>query len=107
MKIASILFFSTLTFMPVFTAEECQCLCSLFFTRGGEKKLCSEISTTKTKCVNWYHDVPGVSNRQKCLTLGESINECKGNYFENSRKADWTPIEGGRYHSCRFNRAKD
>ncbi|MFM8312827.1 MAG: hypothetical protein ACKOA8_00920 [Deltaproteobacteria bacterium] len=83
-------------------AAGCKCLCSLFYTRGGEKKLCSDVYTTRTKCENWYHDIFNISNAQDCRKLGESINECKGNFKENTRNADWTLIEGGRFHSCRL-----
>lgn len=107
MRLSTAFILLIISFKGMFAATDCQCLCSLFFTRGGEKKLCSEFSTTKTKCENWYHDVVGVSDRKKCLSLGESINECKGNFNENSRKADWTPIAGGRYHSCRFQQGKN
>lgn len=99
------LFFTLIYFSPTlgFSATACRCLCSLFYTRGGEKKLCAEIYTTKIKCENWYHDIPSINNKQTCRELGESLNECKGNFKESDRKGDWSPIEEGRYHSCRFN----
>jgi hypothetical protein len=98
-----ILFFA-IFFSPILglSATPCRCLCSLFYTRGGEKKLCADIYTTKIKCENWYHDIPTVTNKKACWALGESLNECKGNFKENDRRSNWSPIEGGRYHSCRF-----
>lgn len=80
----------------------CQCLCSIFFTRGGETKLCPEESTNKTQCANWYFEITQATSKKDCFTQGEDPKDCKGYFKEKSLKGSWTLSEGGRLHSCKF-----
>lgn len=83
-------------------ASGCKCLCSIFYTAGGETKFCSKGNLKKPNCDNWYYDIPAVKNSKQCFKLGENTNDCKGFFKEQKTKDQWTPGEGGRYHSCKI-----
>lgn len=83
-------------------ASGCQCLCSIFFTRGGETKLCPEEAFIKNQCTNWYLEIPKASSKKDCFTQGEDPQDCKGYFKEKTLKGSWTLADGGRLHSCKF-----
>jgi hypothetical protein len=97
-SIFAICFISQLTW----GASGCKCLCSIFYTAGGETKFCPESNLKKPNCDNWYFDIPTVTSKKQCFALGENTNDCKGYFKEQKTKDQWTLGEGGRFHSCKI-----
>ncbi len=93
---------SFFSFQSIAANSGCQCLCSLFYTRGGEIKLCHEDFTTKTQCKNWYFQITKTTTKKDCYLLGENLNECKGYAKEKTFQDKWSLTEGGRLHSCKL-----
>jgi len=97
-----------LAFLSCFTSHltwgysGCKCLCSIFYTSGGETKFCAEGNLKKPNCDNWYYEVPSITNSKQCFKLGENINDCKGYFKEQKTKDLWSLGVGGRFHSCKF-----
>ncbi|MCX6101860.1 MAG: hypothetical protein NT000_01175 [Proteobacteria bacterium] len=82
--------------------SKCHCLCSVFYTRGGENKFCPEFPSNKIRCDDWFYEVPTATSNKQCYLLGENLNECNGFFKEQKTNSQWTQGVGGRFHSCKF-----